>query len=109
MSDLLERLRSPSTVFYEHAADDGALLREAAAEVERLQARVRELEAALTDNAAHLAAAISLLERGGEPAKKAAASDTMFYIMLSDYRASLQRARATLAAVSAEKEDDDKT
>ena len=76
------------------------------AEVERLQARVRELEAALTDNAAHLAAAISLLERGGKAAKKAAASGKMFDIMLNDYRKSLKRARAILAAVSAEKEDD---
>ena len=71
-----------------------------------LEARVRELEAALTDNAAHLAAAISLLERGDKAAKKAAASDKMFDIMLNDYRKSLERARAALAAVSAEKEGD---
>lgn len=51
MSDLTQRLRSPMAVFYHHDVDDGALLREAAdrietleAEVERLTARVKELE-----------------------------------------------------------------
>ena len=77
------------------------------AEVERLRARVRELEAALTDNAAHLAAAISLLERGGKAAKKAAASDKMFDIMLNDYRKSMERARAALAALPAPPEEAD--
>jgi hypothetical protein len=77
------------------------------AEVARLQARERELEASLTNTAAHLAAAISLLERGGKAGKKAASSDKMFDIMLDDYRTSLERARAALAAVSAEAEDDD--
>ena len=47
----------------------------------------------LIDLAASLAAAISLLERGG---KKAAASDKMFDQMLRDYRASLERARGYL-------------
>jgi len=49
---------------------------------------------ALKDTAAHLAAAISLLERSP---KKAAPSDKMFDQMLIDYRASLERARAALA------------
>ena len=49
----------------------------------------------LTDTAAHLAAAISLLERTPK-AKKAAPSDKMFEQMLDDYRNSLERARALL-------------
>lgn len=53
---------------------------------------------ALVDVAASLAAAISLLERGGKSAKKAAASDKMFDQMLADYRASLERARTALAS-----------
>ena len=86
----------------QHSVLDGVIndyidkLKAERAAVARLQARVRELEAALTDNAAHLAAAISLLERGGKAAKKAAASDKMFDIMLNDYRKSLERARAAL-------------
>lgn len=46
---------------------------------------------------ASLAAAISLLEKGGKAAKKAAPSDTMFDQMLADYRTALERARAGLA------------
>ncbi len=45
--------------------------------------------------AASLAAAISLLERGG---KKAAPSDKMFYQMLKDYRESLDAFRKSYAA-----------
>jgi uncharacterized coiled-coil protein SlyX len=58
----------------------------------------KAVEAAV-DTAASLAAAISLLEKGG---KKAAASDKMFNQMLIDYRASLQRARTTLAELKGE-------
>ena len=57
-----------------------------------------KLEAALIDVSASLAAAISLLERGGKAAKKAAPSDLMFDQMLRDYNASLDRARAILKA-----------
>ena len=57
------------------------------------EARVAELERVAVDVMASLAAAISLLERGG---KKAAASDKMFEQMLVDYNASLDRARAAL-------------
>lgn len=57
------------------------------------EARVAELEGVAVDVMASLAAAISLLERGG---KKAAASDKMFAQMLVDYNASLARARAAL-------------
>lgn len=49
----------------------------------------------LIDVAAHLAGAISLLERT-KSAKKAAASDKMFDQMLKDYKASLARARKIL-------------
>lgn len=56
------------------------------------------LREALLDTAASLAAAIGLLEQGGKAAKKAAPSDKMFDQMLTDYRASLERARAALAA-----------
>ena len=48
----------------------------------------------LIDVMASLDAAISLLER---TPKKAAPSDKMFDQMLADYRASLERARASLA------------
>ena len=51
------------------------------------------LEKALKDVLASLAAAHSLLSRGG---KKAAASDKMFEIMLSDYEKSIERGRAAL-------------
>ena len=57
------------------------------------QARIAELEAALSDTTAHLVAAVSLLERGG---KKAAPSNTMFAQMLVDHKNSIERARAAL-------------
>ena len=55
--------------------------------------RINALEEALVDVSASLIAAISLLDGGG---KKAAASDKMFEIMLSDYQDSVSRARALL-------------
>ena len=61
--------------------------------IRALEARVAELEGVAVDVMASLAAAISLLERGG---RKAAASDKMFAQMLVDYNASLDRARAAL-------------
>jgi hypothetical protein len=54
------------------------------------------LENVLTRTAASLAAAISLLERGGESAKKAAPSNKMFDQMLADYRRALDGARKAL-------------
>lgn len=48
---------------------------------------------------ASLAAAISLLERGGKAAKKAAPSDKMFDQMIVDYKRSLEHARAALIAM----------
>jgi hypothetical protein len=62
----------------------------------KLAAKDREIAAlrkAAISVGASLAAAISLLERGG---KKAAPSDKMFKQMLVDYRGSLERARAAL-------------
>lgn len=61
-------------------------------------APVDPLREALTHTAARLMAAISLLERGGKAAKKAAPSDKMFDQMLTDYRAAVDSARAALAA-----------
>lgn len=53
---------------------------------------------ALKTVTAHLISAHSLLERGG---KKAAASDKVFSIMLSDYTKSIEEGRAALAAAEA--------
>ena len=57
---------------------------------------------AAIDVSAHLAAAISLLERGGKAAKKAAPSDKMFDQMLIDYKKSLNRARVAIAKARGE-------
>lgn len=65
-----------------------------------LDARVAELDEALVDVTASLVAAISLLERGGKAAKKAAPSDRMFDQMLVDYQASVDRARAVFSATA---------
>ena len=45
MSNIVERLRSFANVFYEYAADNGAFLREAAAEITRLRAENEKLGA----------------------------------------------------------------
>lgn len=55
--------------------------------------QVETLREALKDATAHLVAATSLLERGGE---KAAPSGKMFAQMLVDYQTSADRARAAL-------------
>ena len=80
----------------------------AKARITDLEARLAAAEAgedALAKQAirvmASLAAAISLLGRGGKAAKKAAPSDKMFDQMLKDYRASLEAGRAALAAYEA--------
>lgn len=54
---------------------------------------VEILREALLSTTASLAAAISLLERGG---RRAAPSDKMFEQMLKDYRKALKEARAVL-------------
>lgn len=62
----------------------------------KLEARSQaetEVLSALKDVTASLVAAHSLLERGG---KKAAPSDKMFAVMLSDYAKSIERARLTI-------------
>ena len=64
-----------------------------AAEFAALQGDAEALRESLLNTAASLAAAISLLERGS---KKAAPSDKMFDMMLSDYRKTLASARTTL-------------
>ena len=46
-SNLVSKLRSPANVFYEYAADGGALLREAADEIDRLTADNKVLREAL--------------------------------------------------------------
>jgi len=42
MSDIVERLRSPASVFYEYSADNGALLKQAADEIEKLRAELKQ-------------------------------------------------------------------
>lgn len=59
----------------------------------RLRGENARLREGLLDSSASLAAAISLLERGG---KRAAPSNKMFDQMLKDYQSSLERARALL-------------
>ena len=41
--DLVKRLRSPANVFYEYAADNGGLLKEAADRIEALEAALRDV------------------------------------------------------------------
>ena len=68
----------------------------ARAEADAQAQEIAKLKHVAVDLAASLAAAISLLERGGKAAKKAAPSDRMFDQMKADYHASLTRARAAL-------------
>ena len=69
---------------------DAAIRERDAARAEAARLRGAGLDALATATAAH-----SLLSRGG---KRAAPSDMMFLQMLSDYEASITRARAALAA-----------
>jgi len=62
----------------------------------RLIAAAPDLLEAMVGTAASLVAAISLLERGGKSAKKAAPSDKMFDQMIADYKASVGHARAAI-------------
>lgn len=61
-------------------------------------ASVAAMKEALMSTVAHLAAAISLLERTTE-SKKAAPSNKMFDVMLSDYRKALVVGRDAIAAI----------
>ena len=81
----------------------GATL-DARREIERLRGLLDEAREVTMCAASSLAAAISLLERGGKAAKKAAPSDTMFDVMLNDYRTSLEKARAALAKIGGQHE-----
>ncbi len=45
--DLVRKLESPANVFYEYAADDGAMLREAAAALTSAKAEIERLKEAL--------------------------------------------------------------
>ena len=74
------------------------------AEAARLRGLLDEAREVTMCAASSLAAAISLLERGGKAAKKAAPSDTMFDVMLNDYRTSLEKARAALAKIGGQHE-----
>lgn len=65
-------------------------------ELEQAQAENAELRERLIDTTASLVAAVSLLERGGKSAKKAAPSDKMFDQMLDDYRGAIGRSRTAL-------------
>lgn len=86
----------------EHKLTQILLDREAIVSLERLaqadaaEAKVAKLVEVLTSAAASLAAAISLLERGG---KKAAPSDQMFNQMLIDYNLALDNARSAIREV----------
>ena len=71
-------------------------------ENDELKAKLAKAVEAAIDTGASLAAAISLLERGG---KKAAPSNKMFDQMMVDYRASLERTRNTLAELKGETDE----
>ena len=75
-----------------HGYRRGYLAGDSAA-TELMRERIKRLKRALINTGTNLLAAISLLENGG---KKAAPSDKMFEIMLSDYRAAADRAAALL-------------
>lgn len=66
------------------------------AALDAAEARAERLRNVSIGVMASLAAAISLLERGGKAAKKAAPSDKMFDQMLIDYKSALERARKAL-------------
>jgi hypothetical protein len=69
-------------------------------DIDAMQDEIARLRGVAISTAASLAAAISLLERGGKAAKKAAPSDKMFDQMLTDYRKSLTAARAALGDIN---------
>jgi hypothetical protein len=95
--ELVMRLRSEADIYGSYDVITQRMLTEAADAIEAQAAEIKRLRRVAIDVAASLAAAISLLERGGETAKKAAPSDSMFDQMLRDYTASLDRARAALS------------
>lgn len=90
--DLVKRLRAmvpagpfaPTATFAPHRG---------ANRIEALEDEKMRLRGALLDTAAHLSAALSLLEKDG---RNGACSDKVFSIMFSDYRDALENARTTL-------------
>ena len=87
----LEELMASTPPMQQHALIKGFQAGAASRDAE-----IAELVGALGDVTAHLVAAHSLLSRGG---KKAAASDTVFKIMLQDYEKSFEAGRKALAKV----------
>ncbi len=85
-----------NAALYAAAPDLAALALSRGEALSKAEAENARLTDVTIDLASSLAAAISLLERGGKAAKKAAPSDKMFDQMIADYRASLRRARAAL-------------
>lgn len=101
MSDIVERLEEiveniPPIILSRKRQDELETISEAVDTITALRAEVERLAETGIDLAAHLAAAISLLERGGKAAKKAAPSDKMFDQMIRDYKRSLNKARTAL-------------
>jgi len=104
--ELVKRLRNAkATQDFRHTLEDEAAdrieallnLNEALVELmDDRDAKLAKAVEAAVDAGASLAAAISLLERGG---RKAAPSNKMFDQMLVDYRNSLERTRTTLAEI----------
>ncbi len=62
MSDIVERLRHSASVFYEYAADNGALLEQAADEIEKLRAALQTARRDALEEAALVIANKSVLE-----------------------------------------------
>ena len=69
------------------------MIEERDTKIHQLDEQQRQLLAALKDVLSSLVAAHSLLERGG---RRAAASDTMFRVMLDDYQRSIEHGRAVV-------------
>ena len=87
----LEELMASTPPMQQHACIKGFQAGAASRDAE-----IAELVGVLGNVTAHLVAAHSLLSRGG---KKAAASDTIFKIMLQDYEKSFEAGRKALAKV----------
>ena len=97
--EFCRRYREAKDRIAELEGQEAGLLRQASdnhdalCRAEAAEAKLEKAVDTILDTAASLNAAIPLLERGG---KKAAASDKMFFQMLTDYNGSLDRACHTL-------------
>jgi hypothetical protein len=96
----IEALTSERDALKQISADHVLKELEQAARAAAAEAKLAKAGDAAVDTGASLAAAISLLERGG---RKAAPSNKMFDQMLVDYRNSLERTRITLAEIDGDK------